>query len=72
MNRAVREAAQRLRPDLQVAATRNTYREYLERTFAAEETARAKIDAYLALTRWESGLLAALGWLEHRRATPEG
>ncbi len=41
-----------MRPDWSVAATRNPYREQLDKLLDAQERAPAKVEDYLARPRW--------------------
>lgn len=65
-DRGFRGAIKEMKPDWNVAATRNPYLEYLEQTLAAQDTARDRIRGYLALS-WADVLLLSLAGLSSRR-----
>ncbi len=58
-DRSLRGLIQETRPEVSVAATRNPYREQLEKLLDAQENAPAKIEEYLARPRWETLFLRA-------------
>jgi len=58
-DRTVRGQIQEMKPDWSVAATRNPYREQLDKLLDARELAPAKIEKYLASSRRGPLLLAS-------------
>jgi hypothetical protein len=65
-DRTLRGQIQELKPDWSVAATRNPYREQLEKLLDAQERTAAKIEGYLARPRWGSLFLWAERWIQRR------
>jgi hypothetical protein len=51
-DRRLREEIQETRPDLSVAATRQPYREQLDKLLMAQDDTPPKIKGYLAQPRW--------------------
>jgi hypothetical protein len=65
-DRMLRDEIQRVKPEWSVAATSNPYGEYLDRTVAAQDTARERIKRYLDVSP-VSGLLMKLRKRRSRR-----
>ena len=61
-DRGLRGAVKEMKPDWNVAATRNPYLEYLEQTLGAQDTARDVIRGYLSLSWADALMLSLVGW----------
>jgi hypothetical protein len=61
---------QEARPHWSVAATRQPYREQLQKLLDAQESTPPKIEEYLAQPRWGPLFLRADRWARHRGLGP--
>jgi hypothetical protein len=69
-DRTLRGKIQEMKPALSVAATRQPYREQLQRLLDAQETTPSKIAQYLARPRWGPLFLRADRWVRRQGRTP--
>lgn len=69
-DRTLRGQIQEARPHVSVAATRQPYREQLQKLLDAQESTPAKIEEYLAQPRWGRLFLRADQWARRRGGTP--
>jgi hypothetical protein len=67
-DRRLRGKFQELKPEWSVAATRQPYREQLEKLLAAQEHAPAKIQEYLDRPRWGPLFLRLDRWAQRRKS----
>ena len=65
-DRTLRGHIQEVKPEWAVAATRQPYREELDKLLAAQESTPAKIEEYLARPRWGSLFLRVDRWARRR------
>jgi hypothetical protein len=66
-DRWLRGEIKQVKPEWDVAATENPYRDYLEQTLAAQDAARDRIKGYLALSVADALLLSAARLLKPRK-----
>jgi hypothetical protein len=69
-DRTLRGEIQEMKPAWSVAATRQPYREQLQKLLDAQESTPAKIEEYLAQPRWGPLFLRADQWARRRGRTP--
>jgi hypothetical protein len=69
-DRTLRGEIQEMKPAWSVAATRQPYREQLQKLLDAQESTPAKIEEYLAQPRWGPLFLRADQWARHQGRTP--
>jgi hypothetical protein len=69
-DRTLQGQIQEVRPHLSVAATRQPYREQLQKLLDAQESTPPKIAEYLARPRWGPLFLRADRWARRRGRTP--
>jgi hypothetical protein len=69
-DRTLRGEIQEMKPAWSVAATRQPYREQLQKLLDAQESTPAKIEEYLAQPRWGPLFLRADRWARRRGRTP--
>jgi hypothetical protein len=67
-DRWLRGEIKRVKPEWNVAATSNPYREYLEKALTAQKAARDRINGYLALSMVDTLKLGGARWLERRKS----